>query len=1148
MNRGYSKKIEGNIKSINKEQSDNITVAINTNIPSEADKIQKEDNIAFEEFQKMYAGVIDLKCKQDYGDCNDENLRYDTAKELFLQSKNYILTGDEYKPKEDLVQDNKEKKTESKEDDIELPSSANGTAEKEIQDMLDRARTKEFDTGIDFNENKLNEDINSENSIIIPTGLSDNKSEDVLNSVLGQLSDGIWENSSRMDKYWKYAEIIKDGSELCIKVNNVNDYSNGFKDMNAAQISRWFANKVKQIVQEEDLKWDRTNTDKAHYLNRNADVTVEDAYRVYDQLLGRTQRITEENENEYQYMLLDRLKNDCEYFLGYGNRYEKHLWAGNVDDQIAEMKKIWNNLKEKPEWLSMEDIENYERKMKGEETNESKSIENKIESIDDNTKNEILSNIKKLNLIQLEEYIKSLKDEKLKEELLHQFNYMIDVAKPTKAGTNWVKNGVYKTAEQYFDEIKKTEDKKITESINIEASSYDELEEVINDLYDNEEIDDDAYDEIVDIIAKDRRRCYNYIRRRSKVTNTDYKDEIGIEEDNVTATIKNIIERFNLNENREIKLNEAKLEESTKCDICGKENITGQYCIDNFNICNDCGKTYTLAEIENKLNISKEDNKLEEKIKLSDEEIAELRRRVTEVVKRFQKFKSEEDLEKYIDEFMPMWIEMQENLGAHVIPSEDENKNLTEDSEKYDTMAFAQLLPMSFTDMVDNDIYDFIEEDEDDSTPEEIAEYFINSFKENISKEDADEFNDELAIQYIKYKLDNYDKESNTDLDEAKENDLSKDLYQDEADRRILARLRHLDIYLEELQDAMKNNDDNMIAVNKSKIKSNIEYLIPSLNIKDGVEGLIKYLTETNFDFENRFKEFAHLLQDLDKEVKTESDINESTYPAIKKIHNDKLSEYAIKFGDKYMRVVEIPFHSGEDCVKLVDNIEDATIGRNYWEILGILHKAEELGFNIDGFDIEEIGQDLNESKEIKTENNDNEKEPINIFSEDSEEYKRLQKACDLLNEKTNENAEFFIKDIYFDYGQKWKWTTIITKDLTTGTTWQTLNPRQQEEIINGKDLNNIVDNVLSSSLYKNLKLDTVNESLDEGKDSQSKRDELLNRLEDPKLEYLAYFADNLDKIEKIIDNCDNKAKCKKYKEVLRSARAFNAGRNNRNN
>lgn len=85
----------------------------------------------------------------------------------------------------------------------------------------------------------------------------------------------------------------------------------------------------------------------------------------------------EENNTdlEYRYMLLDRLRSDCEYFLGNGNRNEKHLWAGSVDAQINEMKKIWNSLKEKPEWITIEDINNYEKKMKELKTNKQKKTE-----------------------------------------------------------------------------------------------------------------------------------------------------------------------------------------------------------------------------------------------------------------------------------------------------------------------------------------------------------------------------------------------------------------------------------------------------------------------------------------------------------------------------------------------------------------------------------------------------------------------------------------------------------------------------------------------------------------------------------------------------------------------------------------------------
>jgi antirestriction protein len=69
-------------------------------------------------------------------------------------------------------------------------------------------------------------------------------------------------------------------------------------------------------------------------------------------------------DHSFDYMMLGRLQQDNEYFLNYGQRNEKHLWAGNVEDQIKEMKRIYKKLPVKPEWLSMEDILKYEKQMK----------------------------------------------------------------------------------------------------------------------------------------------------------------------------------------------------------------------------------------------------------------------------------------------------------------------------------------------------------------------------------------------------------------------------------------------------------------------------------------------------------------------------------------------------------------------------------------------------------------------------------------------------------------------------------------------------------------------------------------------------------------------------------------------------------------
>ena len=76
---------------------------------------------------------------------------------------------------------------------------------------------------------------------------------------------------------------------------------------------------------------------------------------------------TEYNKKDirYRYMLLARLQQDCLYYLGFGNRLNKCLWAGNPVVQINEMKEIYNSFKkdEKPQWLTFNQILSYEKDM-----------------------------------------------------------------------------------------------------------------------------------------------------------------------------------------------------------------------------------------------------------------------------------------------------------------------------------------------------------------------------------------------------------------------------------------------------------------------------------------------------------------------------------------------------------------------------------------------------------------------------------------------------------------------------------------------------------------------------------------------------------------------------------------------------------------
>jgi hypothetical protein len=69
------------------------------------------------------------------------------------------------------------------------------------------------------------------------------------------------------------------------------------------------------------------------------------------------------NNNTFKYQMLSRLQMDCDYYLGNGNRHTKFLWADNEKDHIQEMKDIYNSLDKKPEWLTWEEILQYEKRM-----------------------------------------------------------------------------------------------------------------------------------------------------------------------------------------------------------------------------------------------------------------------------------------------------------------------------------------------------------------------------------------------------------------------------------------------------------------------------------------------------------------------------------------------------------------------------------------------------------------------------------------------------------------------------------------------------------------------------------------------------------------------------------------------------------------
>ena len=98
-----------------------------------------------------------------------------------------------------------------------------------------------------------------------------------------------------------------------------------------------------------------------------AELTWPKVQRRLAQLIREDKFFTEQEksllENNPDYRLLGRLRADCEYFLGAGNRAEKHLWAGSVYAQIVKMRELYDALPQKPEWLTKEMIDDYADRM-----------------------------------------------------------------------------------------------------------------------------------------------------------------------------------------------------------------------------------------------------------------------------------------------------------------------------------------------------------------------------------------------------------------------------------------------------------------------------------------------------------------------------------------------------------------------------------------------------------------------------------------------------------------------------------------------------------------------------------------------------------------------------------------------------------------
>lgn len=438
LNEGYLSKLDDN--------NETLISAVDVDNIDKYSKIEKDDKQSFEDFKTQYKGVIDMKCTQDYGNCEDKDLWEDCAKELFLTSKNYLLQGDEYKAS-DL-----EKKTENKQltesNDINVGDEYINDYGAKIT-ILEPTKDGEYQFKVTNTKTGVEGDVLATRSMKHVLDMNGYKKVESKNSSdryqlrkfpSEQEYKGEWgAYDTKEDKfvqkgsrYVMKAAIIdlnRKDSKTESKINDIianKGILNEIKTFNDKTIRDSFLNMCEleqisirnqiQVLQECRRligKEPLTESEDKEYTNRNIRTAIKKVLdkdhniftddSIYDvvevltgisdidkmpkELLNRIRNIVEkdryrkvkkEDKNdrkEFNYMLLDRLRNDCEYFLGNGNGNADTLWAKDIDEQIAKMKELYNSFTDdqKPEWITMEDIDNYEKKMK--EYNKEKKTE-----------------------------------------------------------------------------------------------------------------------------------------------------------------------------------------------------------------------------------------------------------------------------------------------------------------------------------------------------------------------------------------------------------------------------------------------------------------------------------------------------------------------------------------------------------------------------------------------------------------------------------------------------------------------------------------------------------------------------------------------------------------------------------------------------
>lgn len=141
----------------------------------------------------------------------------------------------------------------------------------------------------------------SKNTRLVKTDLVGKKAYEILESVVGQLSDGIGEGKFLYEKFWRFVDVLlnPNNNHVEIRISNLNCEKswfyptrwifNPFLSQTDEEIKKWFARKIKWIVRTEaqdkkmEIPFQCDNQYEMEYLG-DWTQTVAEAVEVYNSL------------------------------------------------------------------------------------------------------------------------------------------------------------------------------------------------------------------------------------------------------------------------------------------------------------------------------------------------------------------------------------------------------------------------------------------------------------------------------------------------------------------------------------------------------------------------------------------------------------------------------------------------------------------------------------------------------------------------------------------------------------------------------------------------------------------------------------------------------------------------------------------------